>query len=398
MAIGSTDNSCRASAVRRIACISTSRADAGIYRSLFRALTSRSEWQVACLAGGTHSSEDFGRTIADLRRHENIEVILVDHLMPGDAPISVATTAGRAVIEFSKALAQARPDLVIVLGDRTEMLAATLAAVIHRVPIAHLHGGESTEGAYDDQCRHAITKLSHIHLVALPEYAARIEAMGEAPWRIHTVGALALDEIAAFDPEPVDELSAVVGIDFSKPTFVVVFHAETMAPAAPRDQIGELLQSLEVADANFLLIGTNADVGYGAIDEATRNWASRNPRAAFVASLPQAKFWSCLAHARALIGNSSAGIIEAASFKLPVVNVGNRQGGRIRPPNVIDVPTRAGEIGAAIQRAASPEFRAGLAGLRNPYGDGRAAERIASVLRALPTRADLLKNAGPTAR
>jgi UDP-hydrolysing UDP-N-acetyl-D-glucosamine 2-epimerase len=212
----------RPAAPRRIGCITTGRADMGIYRPLLVALAQSDDFNAVCLAGGTHFAEEFGRTIEQVSAIKNVAVIEVDHFTTGDSPREIATTAGRAIVEFSNALAANPLDLVFVLGDRTEMLAACLAALIHKIPIAHLHGGDLTEGAYDEQCRHAITKLAHIHFSALSEHAARIEQRGEERWRIHNVGALALDALKDFAPETVAELQSALGIDFLQPTIVLL--------------------------------------------------------------------------------------------------------------------------------------------------------------------------------
>lgn len=380
---------------RHIGCISTSRADAGIYQSLFTTLAENPRWRVTCFAGGTHGSSDFGNTRDTLRSVQDVEVVPVDHRVPGDGPEQVAETAGRGTIAFSRALARTDPDLVFVLGDRTEMLAAAVAAVIHRIPIAHLHGGERTEGAYDDVCRHATTKMAHLHFPALPEYADRIRAMGEEDWRIQTVGALALDGLNAFQPEPVGELSASLGLDFSMPTTVVAYHPETLAEQTPPAQLEPLLAALGEIDANLLIIGTNADVGHGSFGRAFRAFVADRSRARLIPSLSRDRFWSCLHYANLLIGNSSAGIIEAASFRLPVVNIGQRQAGRRRLPNIVDTPADRAEISAAIRRATSQDFREGLAGLVNPHAFGGGAVRVVDVLRNLPDRDRLLRKRWP---
>lgn len=377
--------------LRRIGCITTSRADSGIYRPLWRALAARSDWELTCLAGGTHLSTAFGHTLDDLTNGPPMTIVPVDHQVPGDDPQAVAETAGRAVTAFSEALAQAPVDLVFVLGDRTEMLAAAMAALIHRVPIAHLHGGDRTEGSLDNQCRHALTKLSHLHFPALPEHAGRIRRMGEEDWRIHQVGALALDALARFEPEPAETLGPAIGLDLSRTTVVVAFHPETLADEPPAESLDELLAAVGRLDANVLLIGTNADAGHAGLARAMERWASERTGAAVVRSLPQHRFWSWLAHAAALVGNSSAGLIEAASLRLPVVNIGHRQQGRRRPANVIDAPPRRADILSALRRAIDPKFRAGWGDLANPYGDGHAADRIIEVLRQLPPRDLLLR-------
>lgn len=377
--------------LHRIACISTSRSDAGIYEPLLTALSEVEPLDITLLAGGTHLSDLHGHTLDDLPAIPRVRIHPVAHQATGDDPCSVAETAGRAVIEFARALEEAAPDLVFVLGDRTEMLAASLAAQIRGVPIAHLHGGDTTEGAYDDACRHAITKLSHLHLPALPEHARRIASMAEAPWRIHCVGAPALDALRRFRPLSRGELGRRLGLDLSRPMAVVIFHPETITTLTPERQIEELLAALEGSPLKLLIIGPNADVGRDAIADAWCGFVRRRPDAVVAASLAREMFWSCLAHAAVLIGNSSAGLIEAASFRLPVVNIGNRQQGRLRPANVIDAPLDRSAVGGAIRTALDPSFRVTLAGMTNPYGDGHAAERIVHVLARLPDRQRLLR-------
>lgn len=377
--------------LRRVGCVSTTRADSGIYRPLLTKLVEQPDWRVFILAGGTHHSEGFGRTVDGFSDIAGADLIAVDHLVPGDDPVEVAATAGRGLASFSQAFAQADLDLVFVLGDRSEMLAAATAALIHRIPIAHLHGGDLTLGAYDDQCRHAITKLSHLHFPAVSEHADRIIAMGEDPRHVHTVGALALDAMKAFEPEPIESLSEAIGLDFSLPTLVVALHPETLSDMPPVCQVETVLSAVGGLDANLLLIGPNADVGHVAFSDAFRRLAATRSNTVLVESLPQARFWSCLAHARLLVGNSSAGMLEAVSFGLPVVNIGDRQAGRIRSRNVIDVPFDAGSIVDAVREAASDSFRKDVSQVVNPYGDGCAAGRIVEVLRRLPDRNSLLK-------
>lgn len=373
-----------------IAVITTSRADAGIYRPLLNALTAQFSGRTMCLVGGNHYAATFGHTADAIPRLPGLQMVPIEHFTPGDNPADVARTVGQAVIAFSNALVRLQPDLVFVFGDRTEMLAAAMAALIHQIPIAHLHGGDTTLGAYDEQCRHALTKLAHLHFPAVPEHGRRIEAMGEEPWRVHVVGALALDSLRRFRPLPPDALTARVGLDVSKPTIVVAFHPETLSPLPPDQQINELLLALDTLDHNLLLIGPNADVGHAVFESRLQGFVAARPRRTYAASLSQDDFWSCLSHAVALVGNSSTGILEAASFRLPVVNIGHRQLGRTSPQNVLHAATDAQAIKCAIEKAVSPAFRSSLADLVNPYGDGRAAERILEVLKTLPDRNALL--------
>lgn len=376
---------------RRIGFVTTSRADSGIYESIIQALCEDKQREPILFAGGTHHAVAFGRTIDTLPALRRLRVIPVHHHVEGDRPVDVAASVGRAVDAFSRAFAEERPDLLFVLGDRAEMLAAALAAAIHRIPMAHLHGGEATAGAYDDACRHAITKFAHVHFASLPEYAERLAAMNEDIRRIHVVGAPALDLLCAFKPMNVDELSAAVGLDFARDSIVVAFHPETLATITPEAQTAALLSGLVDTPSNLLFIGANADVGRAAVTSAIRDFTSHRSNARWIPSLPRHVFWSAMARARALIGNSSAGIIEAASFRLPVVNIGDRQVGRIRALNVIDVPFDANAIARAVARAQSTEFAASLMELRNPYGDGHATKRMLAVIQSLPAPDELIR-------
>lgn len=380
---------------QRIAFISTGRADAAIYEPLLRRLSTdnnRHADSLYFLAGGTHLSPRFGRTLDALPRIDGVKVIPVDHYTEGDNPHDVAATAGRAIEAFSSAFTTIRPDLIFVLGDRTEMTAAALAATIHRLPIAHLHGGESTLGAYDDACRHAITKLSHIHFAAAEPCANRIRAMNEEDWRIHVVGAPALDQLANFTPRSFDEIHRATGIDFRQPTLVIAFHPETLSDLPASRQVAILREALESRSENLLVIGANADVENEAIGRAMKQLVeARGPSTRLIPSLPAPIYWSCLAHARALVGNSSSGIIEAHSLATPVVNIGDRQKGRLRSPNVIDAPHAASAIRSAIEKATSASFRDTFTHTANPFGDGNASTRIAAILNQLPQPRTLLR-------
>jgi len=361
---------------------------------LLRALAAEGDWRVTCFVGGTHHDATFGLTAREFRGLSRVAVVPVRHQAAGDTPARVAASAGRAVAGFGSALAAAPVDLLFVLGDRTEMLAAALAATIHGVPLAHLHGGDRTLGAYDDACRAALTKLSHVHFAALPEHARRIEAMGEDPGRVFTVGALALDDLRRFRPLSPRSLGRALGVEWRPPVLLVVFHPETRSERPAGEQVAELAAALAGVEARCVVVGPNADVGHAAIRAAWRRFAAgRAGTAVLAAALDRRRFWSCCVHAQALVGNSSAGLLEAASFRLPVVNIGERQAGRVRPANVIDAPMERGAIAAAIRQALSERFRRGLRGLVNPYGRGDAARRIIAALRRLPERRVLLRKA-----
>jgi UDP-hydrolysing UDP-N-acetyl-D-glucosamine 2-epimerase len=375
--------------LKKIGIFSTSRADAGIYQPLLARLAGEPSFETFFFAGGTHHAESFGRSVDSLSLPPRVKMIQVDHFVRGDRPVEVAATTAGAVAAFSNALDQHTCELVIVLGDRTEMLGACLAATIHGIPIAHLHGGDITLGAYDNACRDAITKLAHLHLPASQQHAARIMGMGEEFWRIHVVGAPALDALRSFKPISTAQLHAIMGLDLTAPTIILLFHPETISTIPVDEQIETVLTALDRWPHQVLAIGPNADVGHDAVRDRLNAFTLAGRRR-LVTHLSREEFWSALAHAVVLVGNSSAGIIEAPAFRLPVVNVGRRQAGRIRAANVLDVGFDVESIRRAIQVATSFEFRWTLKDCASPYGDGGAAERIVRILHGLPEPAVLL--------
>ncbi len=395
---------------RRIGLVSTSRADAGIYRPLIRALIGAGDYHVICFAGGTHLSDRYGRTIREFEDIAGLHIVPVNHHVEGDTPAAVAESAGRALAAFAAAYAEHRPELLFVLGDRYEMLAAAMAAVpFNDIVLAHLHGGEQTTGAYDDACRNAITKLSHLHFAAHEAYAARIAAMGEAPWRIHTVGPLACDAMRETPPLSVEELSRQAGVDFGRPTVLVIFHPETLATIEPRRQVETLLDGIErglarsvdgavspeahdanrrgaTARVNILIIEPNADVGREIVAERLRGFAARHENARVVPALAAGVFRSAMARAAVMIGNSSAGIIEAPFYDLPVINIGNRQKGRLRTGRIIDTGYDSEAIAQALRQAlgGSPQRMP-----RRNEDRATASRQILAALSRLPSLRDL---------
>lgn len=378
---------------RRIGLVSTSRADAGIYRPLIQSLLVAG-LDATCFAGGTHPLPAFGRTLREFDDLRGLRVVPIDHFVEGDAPAMVARSAGRAVDAFAAAYAEHRPELLFVLGDRYEMLAAAMAAVPFNIVLAHLYGGETTLGAYDDACRHAITKLSHLHFAAHEAYAARIVAMGEAAWRIHTVGPLAWDALRETPPLPVEALSRETGVDFSRPTVLVVFHPETISSLSPEQQVDTLLKGLETGLLNqasmherssgILIIEPNADVGREIIAQRLRAFARRHPRTHIVPTLPAAVFRSAMAHATVMVGNSSAGIIEAPYYGVSVINVGDRQKGRVRSGNMVDVSLNSDQIADRVASAMSGDHERPSSWKANAFGDRPVARNIVVAISTLP--------------
>jgi UDP-hydrolysing UDP-N-acetyl-D-glucosamine 2-epimerase len=377
--------------MRKIAVVTVARSDFSIYRPVLDRLRGHPTAEPLVIAGGMHLAPAFGLTVREVEAAGHPVAARVETLDPSDTPEGVARAIGRGVTGFADAYARLRPDLLVVLGDRYEMLAAAAAALPFRIPLAHLHGGEATEGAIDEQMRHAITKMSHLHFVAHPDYARRVIQMGEEPWRVTVSGAPALDAIAALPPAPRGEVERRFAVALDPPPLLVTFHPETHAPERTAADLEALLDALDRSGRPLLFTAPNADAGGRRFLDTVAAFVAAHPgRARLVASLGGEGYYGVLRHAAAMVGNSSSGIIEAASFGLPVVNVGERQKGRLRGANVIDAPGAADAILAAVERALTPAFRDACRGMANPYGDGRAAERIVARLAEVPLDRALL--------
>lgn len=375
---------------RHVAVVTTSRADYAILYSVLRRMRAHPALRTSIVASGMHLSPRFGLTVRDIE-HDGFEVAdRVEMLLAGDSPDSIAASIGIGIIRFSSTLARLKPDLLLLLGDRFEVFAAAVAALPHTIPVAHIHGGEATLSAFDESIRHAITRLSHLHFVSTTYYADRILNMGEEPWRIHTVGAPALDMFLEEEPAGRDELRASLGVTLNQ-ALLVVFHPVTLQHTHTSDHIGELLAALEDWPHEVIFIHPNADTANSVISEMIAEFCDRHRQCRFVASLDRRSYAGLLGHVSALVGNSSSGLIEAPLFRLPVVNIGSRQEGRLRARNVIDVGHSRQEIIAGIRRAVSEEFRASLADLQNPYGSGGAAAKIVEVIGTIPLETDLLR-------
>ncbi len=378
--------------MRTIGVVTVGRSDYGIYRPVLERIRDDSELELRLYVSGMHLSPEFGLTVAEIEADGFPIAGRIEMLEPSDDPEGIARSMGRGTSGFAAAFARSRPDVLLVLGDRFEMHAGAVAAVPFLIPIAHVHGGESTEGAIDEQLRHSLTKLAHLHFASTEEYARRIVQMGEEPWRVVVSGAPALDSVASFDPLDREELVARHGIRLNGPPLLVTYHPVTLEYEQAGEQVRELLAALDESGRDLVFTCPNADTGTRAVQGPVEEYAARNPRrATLVANLGSRAYFTLMQEAAAMVGNSSSGIVEAASFKLPVVNVGTRQQGRLRAANVIDVGYGSEEILGGIRRALSAGFRESLAGLENPYGDGRAAERIVARLKEVELGDRLLR-------
>ncbi len=377
--------------MRAIAVVTTSRADYGIYRPLLRRLADDRGIDLQLIVGGMHLKAEFGDTIGEIESDGFPISEKVDLLSAADTPAAIAEAMGRGTAGFGQAFARLGPDIAVVLGDRFEMFAAAAAAQPFRLPLAHIHGGELTLGAIDDSFRHAMTKLSHIHFAAAEDYGRRIRQMGEEAWRVHVSGALGLDNLDLVEPLQGKELEEAVGMALNEPPLVVTYHPATLGSADVETQADALTEALDGVKRPLVITAPNADEGGRRLQERFQDFAAGRPRRRYVESLGTRGYFGLMAAAVAMVGNSSSGIIEAASFKLPVVNIGRRQEGRLRPANVIDVGESAEDILAGIDRALAAEFRGGLADLQNPFqGERPAAEAIHASLVSLAIDGRLL--------
>jgi UDP-hydrolysing UDP-N-acetyl-D-glucosamine 2-epimerase len=369
--------------MRTIGVVTIARSDYGPYLSVLRKIQEDPDLELYLIAGGMHFSPEYGMTAEAIEQDGfNIDE-RVEFLLSSDTPQGIAKSMGLGTIGFAQAYARRCPDILLVLGDRFEMHAAVVAAIPFKLPVAHIAGGESTEGAIDEAMRHSITKMSHLHFVTTNVYADRVIQMGEEPWRVVVSGAPGLDNIGAFPVMSWEDLKARFGFDLNRPVLLVTFHPVTLAYENTEYYITELLAALEEVNFDIVFTYPNADTQGHVIIEMIEEFAARHPDSWVATNLGTEAYLSLLSHAAAMVGNSSSGIIEAASFKLPVVDIGDRQKGRIRGQNVINVGHGREEIRDGIKKAVSGDFRDSLSNLTNPYGDGQAAEKIVDTLKSV---------------
>jgi UDP-N-acetylglucosamine 2-epimerase (non-hydrolysing)/GDP/UDP-N,N'-diacetylbacillosamine 2-epimerase (hydrolysing) len=379
---------------RRIGVITTSRADYSHLYWPLRELTAHPEIELAVFALGAHLSPKFGNTINEIERDGFPIQARIECLLNSDTDTGMAKTIGLAILGLADTLTAWRPDLLLLLADRYEMLAPAFVALALRIPIAHIEGGEISQGAIDDHVRNALTKLAAIHFTSTPTARRRVIAMGEEPWRVHHAGAPSLDHLTRSTLLDRPALEARLGPTLTPTTLLAAWHPVTILKDT-NAEADAFFNALAQTPGQLLFVYPNADAGSLALIERTKALAVTRQRTHIFVNLDPVTYWSLLGNVAAMIGNSSSGIMEAASFALPTVNVGIRQQGRERARNVLDAPAETAAIVAAIQRALSPEFRESLRGMENPYGDGTAAKTIARVLTTVPLDGLLIKQPAP---
>jgi UDP-hydrolysing UDP-N-acetyl-D-glucosamine 2-epimerase len=374
---------------RKIAVVSTSRADYGHLYWPLKDLSAREDVELSIIAIAAHLSPEFGRTIQEMERDGFGNILQVECLLSSDTDVGMAKTIGVAALGLADLLGRLRPDLLLLIADRYELLAPASVAVALRIPIAHIEGGEISEGAIDDAVRNALTKMSHIHFTATENSRLRVLAMGEEGWRVHRSGAPSLDHLRRQSLMSREQIEEKLDVNLGVPTVLVAYHPVTIARDTTREA-GALFEALSRLPDRILFCFPNADAGSrDLIDRATAFCHGREGARVFV-NLKHLTYWSLLGNTTMLVGNSSSGIMETASLGLPTVNMGLRQDGRERPRNILDAQPEVESILNAIERARSVEFKNSLEGMINPYGDGHASEVITRVLTSVPLGEELL--------
>ncbi|MAO54663.1 MAG: UDP-N-acetylglucosamine 2-epimerase (hydrolyzing) [Rhodospirillaceae bacterium] len=371
--------------MRKIAVFTGSRADYGIMRWVIQRIQESDGLTLSLIVSGSHLSAAHGSTWRAIAE----DGLVIDHKihidLDDDSRLGIACTLAAAIKGISEVLERDQPDILVVLGDRYEMFAAAQSAMILGIPIAHIHGGESTEGAIDEAIRHAVTKMAHLHFTAAEPYRQRGIQLGEAPARVFNVGAPGLDNLRRLSLMARKDLEDLIGIDLGPPLFLITYHPETVSDDDPAKGIAELLCALDAfPEATMLFTKANADMHGAAVNERIEGYvAERGDRTALFPSLGQRPYLSALAMADAVIGNSSSGIIEAPSLGTPTVNIGTRQDGRLRAASVIDCDTNEAAIARAIRDALDNRAGRTVVSGTNPYDQGEASGRIVEILRSV---------------
>lgn len=379
--------------IRKICVVTGTRAEYGLLRWVMQGIKDEPALALQVIATGMHLSPEFGQTYREIEQDGFQIDIKVEMLTSSDTPVGIAKSMGLGLIGFADALHELSPDLIVVLGDRFEIFAAVATALVARIPVAHLHGGEITEGAFDEALRHSITKMSHLHFVAAEEYRNRVIQLGEQPERVFLVGGLGIDNINRLKLLNRAELEKSIGFKLGAKNLLITFHSVTLEMSTAKDQMAELLAALEtLEDTQLIFTMPNADTDGRALIKMIEQFVSQHPNARAYTSLGQLRYLSCIAQVDGVIGNSSSGLTEVPSFKKGTINVGDRQRGRLHAESVINCEPTRKSIDAALKKLYSTAFQMKLSQVQNPYGDGGASQKIVQLLQAHPLNDSLKKS------
>ncbi len=368
--------------MRKVCVVTGTRADYGLLYWLMKEIDQDSDLILQVIVTGMHLSPEFGLTYRDVEKDFKIDK-KIEMLLSSDTPIGISKSMGLAQISFAEAFAELQPDIVVLLGDRYEIFSAASAAMIARVPIAHLHGGETTEGAFDEAIRHAITKMSHLHFTAAEDYRNRVIQLGESPDKVFNVGGMGIENIKRLPLLNKIDFEEAINFKLAKKNLLVTFHSVTLENSTAKGQFQNLLEALEeLQETHVIFTKANSDTGGRVINQMIDDYVSKHPQSSIAfTSMGQLRYLSALQFMDAVVGNSSSGLLEAPSFKIATINIGDRQKGRLKANSIIDCEPIKKSIGQAIQAVYTESFKAELAEVTNPYGDGLASKKIVEILK-----------------
>lgn len=379
--------------MKKICVVTGTRAEYGLLYWLIKEIDSDPELELQLVVTGMHLSPEFGLTYQEIEKEFAITK-KIEMLLSSDTPVGISKSMGLAQISFAEYFSEFKPDMLVVLGDRYEIFSAASAAMIARIPIAHIHGGETTEGAFDEAIRHALTKMAHLHFTAAEEYRNRVIQLGEHPDRVFNVGGLGIENILRLKLLSKNDFEQSIGFPLGERNLLVTFHPVTLENATSKDQFQALLDAIDgLDDTHIIFTKANSDTDGRIINQMIDAYTARNPRKSVVfASLGQLRYLSALQFVDAVVGNSSSGLLEAPSFKIGTINIGDRQKGRLRAQSVIDCEPSEPAISKALDLLYSGSFQASLPCTVNPYGEGKASLRIKEIIKASPFSALLKKS------
>lgn len=369
---------------RRVCVVTGTRAEYGLLRWLMKEVSEDPEMTLQIIATGMHLSPEFGLTYETIERNGfNIDR-KVEMLVSSDTPVGVAKSMGLGLIGFADAFNELKPDIVVILGDRFEIFSAASAALAARIPVAHLHGGESTEGLIDEAIRHSITKMAHLHFVAAESYKKRVIQLGEQPDRVFVVGGLGLDSIKNLRLLDREKLESSLNFDLGNKSLLVTFHPVTLEISTAEEQMLELFTALsDLTDTQLIFTLSNSDMEGRKLNNMVQKFVAQNKNSCAFTSLGELRYLSCIALVDGVVGNSSSGLLEVPTFMKGTINIGDRQRGRLQASSVINCDPDHASIGKAIKKLYSTEFQKSLRSVSNPYGGGGASKIIASTLKSI---------------
>lgn len=369
---------------KKVCIVTGTRAEYGILRPLIEKLDKESSIELQIIATGMHLSPEFGLTYKNIEQDGYNITEKIEILLSSDSSVGVSKSMGLALISFAECYQRIKPDLLIMLGDRYETFSAMAAATVAKIPVAHIHGGEITEGAFDDSFRHSMTKMAYIHFTSAEDYRKRVIQLGENPERVFNVGAMGVENVLKLKLSNREELQKKLEIELKAGYFTVIFHPVTLENNSAETQVNELMKALEqFSDKTIVFIKGNSDTNGRIINSAIDVYCSKYKNTYGFASLHIEDYMSLLKNSSCIIGNSSSGIIEAPSFKIPTVNIGDRQKGRIKAKTVIDCEPYAEEIISAIKIGMDNKFRNNLEKIENPYENGDTSEKVLNIIKEI---------------